>query len=144
MKKTFFLVALCAMTLAAMAETRVETFDPVQGDPEQNNKTYNTTPYTYEYQQASWTTCFGGICKNQGYMGSENYVAVCRALKNGEKGSSFIESDSIDGGIDSLSFVWNSNGDSDCDLDINIYINVMALKSRISSCHSIFFYISTN
>lgn len=121
MKKLLLSMALFVATIA-VAETRVETFDPTDVDA-QNNKTYNTTPYTFAYQQASWTTLYGGVCKKQGNMGTDNYVAVVRCAKSSEEGFGYIESDSISGGIDSLSFVWNSNGDANCDLDIRIYIN---------------------
>lgn len=121
MKKLLLSMALFVATIA-VAETRVETFEPTDVDA-QNNKTYNTTPYTFAYQQASWTTLYGGVCKKQGNMGADNYVAVVRCAKSSEEGFGYIESDSISGGIDSLSFVWNSNGDANCDLDIRIYIN---------------------
>lgn len=121
MKKLFLSMALLA-AISATAETRVETFVPTDVDA-QNNKTYNTKPYTFAYQQASWTTLYGGVCKGQGNMGKDNYVAVVRAAKSSETGFGYIESDSISGGIDSLAFTWNSNGDANCDLDIRIYIN---------------------
>ena len=119
MKKLFLSMALLA-AISATAETRVETFDPKE---ENNNKTYNTEAYTSVCQQASWTTLYGGVCKQQGNMGADNYVAVVRAAKSSETGFGYIESDSISGGIDSLAFTWNSNGDANCDLDIRIYIN---------------------
>lgn len=121
MKKLFLSMALLA-AISATAETRVETFVPTDVDA-QNNKTYNTEAYTSVCQQASWTTLYGGVCKNQGKMGKDNYVAVVRAAKSSETGFGYIESDSISGGIDSLAFTWNSNGDANCDLDIRIYIN---------------------
>ena len=121
MKKLFLSMALLA-AISATAETRVETFVPTDVDA-QNNKTYNTEAYTSVCQQASWTTLYGGVCKNQGKMGKDNYVAVVRAAKSSETGFGYIYSDSISGGIDSLAFTWNSNGDANCDLDIRIYIN---------------------
>lgn len=121
MKKLFFSMALLA-AISATAETRVETFVPTDVDA-QNNRTYNTEAYTSVCQQASWTTLYGGVCKKQGNMGTDNYVAVVRAAKSSETGFGYIESDSISGGIDSLAFTWNSNGDKNCDLDIRIYIN---------------------
>ena len=119
MKKLFLSMALLA-AISATAETRVETFEPKETN---NNKTYNTKAYTSVCQQASWTTLYGGVCKKQGNMGADNYVAVVRAAKSSETGFGYIESDSISGGIDSLAFTWNSNGDKNCDLDIRIYIN---------------------
>ncbi len=121
MKKLFLSMALLA-AISATAETRVETFVPTDVDA-QNNKTYNTEAYISVCQQASWTTLYGGVCKKQGNMGADNYVAVVRAAKSSETGFGYIESDSISGGIDSLAFTWNSNGDKNCDLDIRIYIN---------------------
>lgn len=119
MKRFFLSMALIA-AISATAETRVETFDPTE---ENNNKTYNTEAYTSVCQQASWTTLYGGVCKNQGKMGKNNYVAVVRGQRTSEDGYGYIESDSISGGIDSLAFTWNSNGDKNCDLDIRIFIN---------------------
>lgn len=119
MKKLFLSMALFA-AISATAETRVETFEPKETN---NNRTYNTEAYTSVCQQASWTTLYGGVCKNQGKMGKDNYVAVVRAAKSSETGFGYIYSDSISGGIDSLAFTWNSNGDANCDLDIRIYIN---------------------
>lgn len=121
MKKLFLSMALLA-AISATAETRVETFVPTDVDA-QNNKTYNTEAYISVCQQASWTTLYGGVCKKQGNMGADNYVAVVRAAKSSETGFGYIESDSISGGIDSLAFTWNSNGDKNCNLDIRIYIN---------------------
>lgn len=119
MKKLFLSMALLA-AISATAETRVETFEPKETN---NNKTYNTKAYTSVCQQASWTTLYGGVCKNQGKMGKDNYVAVVRGQRTSEEGFGYIESDSISGGIDSLAFTWNSNGDKNCDLDIRIFIN---------------------
>lgn len=119
MKKLFLSMALLA-AISATAETRVETFDPKETN---NNRTYNTEAYTSVCQQASWTTLYGGVCKNQGKMGKDNYVAVVRGQRTSEDGYGYIESDSISGGIDSLAFTWNSNGDKNCDLDIRIFIN---------------------
>lgn len=119
MKKLFLSMALLA-AISATAETRVETFDPKETN---NNRTYNTEAYTSVCQQASWTTLYGGVCKNQGKMGKDNYVAVVRGQRTSEEGFGYIESDSISGGIDSLAFTWNSNGDKNCDLDIRIFIN---------------------
>lgn len=119
MKKLFLSMALLA-AISATAETHVETFDPKETN---NNRTYNTEAYTSVCQQASWTTLYGGVCKNQGKMGKDNYVAVVRGQRTSEEGFGYIESDSISGGIDSLAFTWNSNGDKNCDLDIRIFIN---------------------
>lgn len=119
MKKLFLSMALLA-AISASAETRVETFTPTG---ENNNRAYNDKAYTSVCQQASWTTLYGGVCKKQGNMGADNYVALVRAAKASETGYGYIVSDSIDGGIDSLAFTWNSNGDANCDLDIRIYIN---------------------
>lgn len=119
MKKLFLSMALLA-AISATAETCVETFDPKETN---NNRTYNTEAYTSVCQQASWTTLYGGVCKNQGKMGKDNYVAVVRGQRTSEEGFGYIESDSISGGIDSLAFTWNSNGDKNCDLDIRIFIN---------------------
>lgn len=119
MKKLFLSMALLA-AISATAEIRVETFDPKETN---NNRTYNTEAYTSVCQQASWTTLYGGVCKNQGKMGKDNYVAVVRGQRTSEEGFGYIESDSISGGIDSLAFTWNSNGDKNCDLDIRIFIN---------------------
>lgn len=123
MKKLFLSMALLA-AISATAETRVETFDPL--DPTDHNAaTYNTKATHLNCQLTSWTVLYGGITSkdNPGQLGADNYAAIVRAAKSNEEGYGYLVSDSIEGGIDSLSFTWNSNGDANCDLDIRIYIN---------------------
>lgn len=123
MKKLFLSMALLA-AISATAETRVETFDPK--DPADHNAaTYNTKVTHLNCQLTSWTVLYGGITSkdNPGQLGADNYAAIVRAAKSSEEGYGYLVSDSIEGGIDSLSFTWNSNGDANCDLDIRIYIN---------------------
>lgn len=123
MKKLFLSMALLA-AISATAETRVETFDPK--DPADHNAaTYNTKVTHLNCQLTSWTVLYGGITSkdNPGQLGADNFAAIVRAAKSNEEGYGYLVSDSIEGGIDSLAFTWNSNGDENCDLDIRIYIN---------------------
>ena len=119
--RKFFLFALLFAATAVMAETKVETFTTKDGSA---TNTYVTTVTTKECQQASWTFFSGGILKNLGDMGSTNFAAVIRAKKNTEEVYPYIESNTIDGGIDSLWFTWNSNGnETGGTWNVVIYIN---------------------
>lgn len=120
MKKLFFLPLLLAAT-TLFADPRVETFDTKDGSA---TASYVTSVTTKECQQASWTFFSGGILKNLGDMGSNNYAAVIRAKKSTEDVYPYLESSSIEGGIDSLWFTWNSNGnETGGTWNVIIYIN---------------------
>ena len=119
--RKFFLFALLVAATSLFAETKVETFDTKDGSV---TSTYVTTVTTKECQQASWTFFSGGILKNLGDMGSTNFAAVIRAKKSTEDVYPYIESNTIDGGIDSLWFTWNSNGnETGGTWNVAIYIN---------------------
>ena len=120
MKKLFFLPLLLAAT-TLFADPKVETFDVKDGSV---TATYVTAVTSKECQQASWTFFSGGILKNLGDMGSNNYAAVIRAKKSTEDVYPYLESSSIEGGIDSLWFTWNSNGnETGGTWNVKIYIN---------------------
>lgn len=119
--RKFFLFALLVAATSLFAETRVETFDTKDGSV---SNTYVTTVTTKECQQASWTFFSGGILKNLGDMGSTNFAAVIRAKKSTEDVYPYIESSTIEGGVDSLWFTWNSNGnETNGTWNVVIYIN---------------------
>jgi len=119
--KKFFLFALLFAATAMFAEVRVETFDVKDGTV---TNTYVSTPTTKECQKASWTVFAGGVLKNLGNMGSTNYAAVTRAMKDVDNGVyPYLESSTIEDGIDSLWFTWNSNGNESGSWNIVIYIN---------------------
>lgn len=46
-------------------------------------------------------------------MGADNFIAIIRGTKPEETGHAYLISDSIECGIDSLYFDWNSNGDNE-------------------------------
>lgn len=119
MKKLLLLSLLMAAT-TMFAEVKVETFDVKDGTV---TKTYVTAPVTKECQQASWTVWAGGILKNLGNMGADNYAAVTRARRGSEVNYPYLESSVIEDGIDSLWFTWNSNGDESGQWNMVIYIN---------------------
>ena len=119
--RKFFLFALLVTATTLFAETKVETFNTKDGSV---TNTYVTTVTTKECQQASWTFFSGGILKNLGDMGVDNYAAVIRAKKAAEEVYPYMESSVIDGGIDSLWFTWNSNGnETGGTWNVVIYIN---------------------
>ena len=119
--RKFFLFALLVTATTLFAETKVETFNTKDGSV---TNTYVTTVTTKECQQASWTFFSGGILKNLGDMGGDNYAAVIRAKKAAEEVYPYMESSVIDGGIDSLWFTWNSNGnETGGTWNVVIYIN---------------------
>ena len=109
MKRTIFLAFSCLVAFTSFADLKVETFTTKDGS---NTKTYETSPVFKTCDQATWTVYLGGIAKNQGNMGADNFIAIIRGTKPTETGYGYLESDSIEGGIDSLSFDWNSNGDN--------------------------------
>jgi len=107
-----------------------ETFDEAENVTLGGNSTYLTTPTQSFRPSAStgilWTTLLGSVRDNLGAGGEENISAVIRSKKEGEEEYAYLESDSISGGIDSLAFYWNSNGnesDNPNNWDIRIYIN---------------------
>lgn len=119
--KKFFLFALLFAATAMLAEVKVETFDTKDGSA---STTYVTSVTTKECQQTKWTFFSGGILKNLGDMGSSNFAAVIRAKKSTETVYPYIMSDSIEGGVDSLWFTWNSNGnETGGTWNVKIYIN---------------------
>lgn len=119
--RKIFLFALLVTATTLFAETKVETFNTKDGSV---TNTYVTTVTTKECQQASWTFFSGGILKNLGDMGGDNYAAVIRAKKAAEEVYPYMESSVIDGGIDSLWFTWNSNGnETGGTWNVVIYIN---------------------
>ncbi|MBR0195605.1 MAG: hypothetical protein IJQ32_05140 [Paludibacteraceae bacterium] len=124
--RKFFLFALLAAATAVMAETKVENFTPKDNT---GTATYVTSVTTKECQQASWTFFSGGIRNDVGNFGS--FAAVIRAKKNAEAVYPYFESSKIDGGIDSLWFQWNSNGDESSfgNWRILIYINDVLVDS---------------
>lgn len=121
-KKKFFLFSLLVAATSLFAETKVETFTPKSGTG--TTKTYVSAAETVECDQASWTVLLGGVYKNLGAMGSDNFAAVLRAKKDGETDYAYLQSSTIEGGIDSLWFTWNSNGsEAGQNWDIKIYVN---------------------
>jgi len=119
--RKFFLLSLLFAATSLFAEVKVETFDTKDGT---TTNTYVTTETTKECQQASWTFLSGGILKNLGNMGNDNFAAVIRAKKSTEEVYPYIESSTIDGGIDSLWFTWNSNGnETGGTWNVKIYVN---------------------
>ena len=119
--KKLFLFSLLIVATTLFAETKVESFTPKSGAG--TAKTYESAPTSVECEQATWTVCYGGIYKNLGKMGSDNWAGVIRAPKTGESGESFLQSSTIEGGIKSLSFTWNGNGGESGTWNIEIYIN---------------------
>ena len=122
--RKFFLFALLVAATTLFAETKVETFTTESGGV--TSGYYMAEPTTLECAQASWTVLGGGIKKNVGNMGSENYSALFRAKRTDDtfEGLPYIMSDSIEGGIDSLWFTWNSNGkETGKTWNVHIYIN---------------------
>ena len=103
-----------------MAETKVETFTTKDGSA---TSTYVSKATTKECQQASWTVYAGGILKNLGQMGAENFAAVTRAKKDADTEYPYIQSSTIEGGVDSLWFTWNSNGNESGQWNMVIYVN---------------------
>lgn len=125
--KKLYLFVLLAVATTVMAEVRVETFDVKDGT---TTKTYVTAPTTKECQKASWTVFAGGVLKNLGNMGDTNYAAVTRAMKDADNGVyPYMESSTIEDGIDSLWLDWNSNGDESGNWNIVIYINGDSITS---------------
>lgn len=121
MKKFFLFSLLLAASSLFAVDPRVETFDTKDGSA---TNTYVTTVTTKECQQASWTFFSGGILKNLGDMGGSNFAAVIRAKKSNEDVYPYLQSSTIEGGIDSLWFTWNSNGnETGGTWNVKIYIN---------------------
>lgn len=120
MKKFFLFVLLCAATSLFAVDPRVETFDTKDGSV---TTTYVSSVTTKECQQASWTVYAGGILKNLGHMGTNNFASVTRAKKDADTEYPYMVSSTIEGGIDSLWFEWNSNGGESGNWNIEIYIN---------------------
>lgn len=122
MRKIFLLTLLAAATIIS-AETKVETFDVKDGT---QTATYESNPVTKECKQASWTVFIGGFRKGLGDMGDSNWAAVTRAKLSTEtyEGYPYLLSSTISGGIDSLWFTWNSNGDeTGYDWNVKVYVN---------------------
>ena len=124
MKKLFLLPLLLAAS-SVFAETRVETFTPSDNA---GTATYVTEPTSKECDQATWTVFTGGIRNDVGNFGS--YAAVIRAKKAAETDYGYLLSSTIEGGIDSLWFQWNSNGNESAGWwNIKIYINDVLIDS---------------
>lgn len=120
---------MTASTLFA-AETKVENFTPKSGTG--TAKAYETAATTVECSEASWTVFYGGIQQNLGKMGSTNWASVVRAKYANEtyEGFPYIQSSTIEGGIDSLWFTWNSNGgETGYTWKVKVYINDVEVGS---------------
>lgn len=123
MKKFFLFALLCAAT-AVFAAKKVETFTTENGST--TSGYYMAEPTTLKCAQASWTVLGGGIKTNVGNMGEENFAALFRAKRSDDtfEGQPYIMSDSIEGGIDSLWFSWNSNGtEAGRTWNVKVYVN---------------------
>lgn len=116
--RKFFLFALLVAATMLFAETKVETFTTQEG----NSATYVTEVTSRTCDQATWTFFSGGILTGVGNFSSA--AAVIRAKKSAETTYAYMESSTIGGGIDSLWFTWNSNGNETAGTwNIAIYIN---------------------
>lgn len=102
------------------ANWKIETFDN-----EITTAYYLVSPQTVAGAQADWTCFLGGIQKNSSaFPGVNNGAAFTKAKYQDLTEYGYIESSSIAGGIDSLSFAWNSNGaEGTVTWDIRILIN---------------------
>ena len=123
MRKLFLSMLLLAAT-TIFAEVKVESFTTENGS--ETFGYYMAEPTTLQCAQASWTVLGGGIKKNVGNMGAENFCALFRAKRTDDtfEGLPYIMSDSIEGGIDSLWFTWNSNGkETGKTWNVHIYVN---------------------
>lgn len=129
MKKLLLLpLLLAAMNL--FAAQRVEDFTPKSGTG--TAKAYETSATTIECSEASWTVFYGGIQQNLGKMGSTNWASVVRAKYADETydGFPYIQSSTIEGGIDSLWFTWNSNGgETGYTWKVKVYVNDVEVGS---------------
>lgn len=126
MKKLLLFALLMTATTLFAVDPRVETFDTKDGT---KTSTYVTSPTTKECQQASWTVYAGGILPNLGNMGSTNYASVTRAKKDADTEYPYMVSSTIEGGIDSLWFEWNSNGGESGNWNMEIYVNDQLIGS---------------
>ena len=73
-----------------------------------------------------WTTYLGSIRNTMASWPAANIAACVRAKKSTEPKFGYLKSSTIGGGIDSLAFDWNSNGDESTrkqNWNIVIYIN---------------------
>lgn len=73
-----------------------------------------------------WTTYLGSIRNTMASWPAANEAACIRAKKSAEPKFGYLKSSTISGGIDSLAFDWNCNGDESArvqDWNIVIYIN---------------------
>lgn len=99
---------------------KMETFDN-----EITTAYYLTAPQTVAGSQASWTCFLGGIQKGgSAFAGVTNGAAYVKAKYQDAVDYGYVSSNAIAGGIDSLSFAWNSNGaEATTNWDIRILIN---------------------
>ena len=107
-----------------MAETKVETF--TTDNKATTSGYYMAEPTSLKCAQATWTVLGGGLKTNVGNMGSDNYATLVRAKRTDDtfEGLPYIMSDSIEGGIDSLWFTWNSNGkETGKTWNVHVYVN---------------------
>jgi len=102
------------------ANWKMETFDN-----EITTAYYLTAAQTVAGSQASWTCFLGGIQKGgSAFAGVTNGAAYVKAKYQDAVDYGYVQSSVISGGIDSLSFAWNSNGaESTTNWDIRILIN---------------------
>lgn len=102
------------------ANWKMETFDN-----EVTTAYYLTAAQTVAGSQANWTCYLGGIQKGgSAFTGVTNGAAYVKAKYQDAVDYGYISSSVIAGGIDSLSFAWNSNGaETTTNWDIRILIN---------------------
>ena len=102
------------------ANWKIETFDN-----EITNAYYSVAPQTVAGVQADWACFLGGIQKgSSAFPGATNGAAFVRAKFQDADDYGYVASSSMSGGIDSLSFAWNSNGaEATVTWDIRILIN---------------------
>ena len=129
--RKFFLLTLLFAATTLFAATKVEDFTPKDGT--KTAKVYETSPVTKECNSGiKWTLMCGGLQQNLGQMGSTNWATIVRAKYANETfdGYPYIMSDSIEGGIDSLSFTWNSNGkETGYTWKVKVYVNDVEVGS---------------
>ena len=139
-----FLATSASYTLRVVPDNfNMETFDGAENVDLTTQNTYLTTP-TESFNASTatglkWTTLVGCVRDGLGGLTGSNLAAVVRSIKT-ESDHGYILSSTISGGIDSLAFEWNSNGDESSrqhPWDIDIYINDTKIGSINDACTTV-------
>jgi len=140
----FFAVSASYTLRVVPANFKIETFDGAENVDLSKTTTYLTTATESTNASTSsglkWTSYLGSVRDALGGSPSSNMAAAIRGKKSTGEDYAYLLSSTVAGGIDSLAFDWNANGDESArnnPWNIEIYINDKMVGSITDACAAI-------